>query len=128
MLGNSTAFSGFAAPDLGAAKKFYEETLGLKVEQDEMGLKLKLANGNEVFVYQKDDYTPAVFTVLYFTVDDIDKTIDELATKGVRMERYDNLPAEQDDKGVLRGRAAGMGPDIAWFTDPAGNILAVLQN
>lgn len=128
MLQNAHVFSGFSVNDQAVAKDFYSQKLGLNVSEDGMGLKLKLANGNEVFIYQKDDHQPATYTTLNFTVEDIDKTIDRLVASGVVFEHYDNLPAAQDERGVLRGKAAGMGPDIAWFKDPAGNILSVLSN
>ena len=127
MLHDSHAFSGFSVSDLEAAKAFYEGTLGLKVEQDQMGLTLKLKDGVDVFVYAKPDHQPASFTILNFVVDDIDKAIDGLSDKGVEMEHYDMGEIKQDDKGVLRGLTANMGPDIAWFKDPFGNILSVLQ-
>jgi len=127
MLGDSVAFSGFSVKDLARTKQFYSDTLGVKVEQDEMGLTLKLPNGNDVFIYQKDDHQPASFTILNFIVDDIDKAVDELVANGVQFERYDNMPAQQDEKGIARGVAANMGPDIAWFKDPDGNILSVLK-
>ncbi len=120
-------FSGFSVNDIDAAKQFYGEALGLQTDDDRMGLHLNLHAGGSVFVYQKEDHQPATFTVLNFVVEDIDATIDALTSKGVVMERYDNMPAPQDEKGVLRGLAASMGPDIAWFKDPAGNILSVLQ-
>ena len=127
MLKDSLAFSGFSVNDLAAAKKFYSDTLGVGVEERPMGLELKLGGGSSVFVYPKDDHVPATFTILNFPVADIDKAVDQLAEKGVAFELYDTLPAKQDEKGILRGKAAGMGPDIAWFRDPAGNILAVLS-
>ena len=83
--------------------------------------------GSKLFIYSKDDHQPATFTVLNFAVSDIDQAVDELTKLGVTFERYDNMPGEQDDKGILRGRSVNQGPDIAWFKDPAGNILAVLQ-
>lgn len=126
MFEKTKAFSGFSVKDMAAAKKFYGQTLGMEVEDGPMGLQIKVAGGNPIFVYQKDDHEPAVFTILNFPVDDIDKAVDELVEKGVKMERYDGF--EQDDKGIARGRQANMGPDIAWFTDPAGNILSVLQD
>lgn len=127
MLQDCPTFSGFSVDDQDAAKGFYGQKLGLDVEQTEMGLKLNLANGQQVFMYQKDDHAPASFTILNFIVTDIDSAIDGLQEKGVQFEVYHNLPSEQDERGVLRGLAAGMGPDIAWFKDPAGNVLAVLQ-
>lgn len=128
MFKNSPAFSGFSVNDLAAAKKFYGVTLGVEVTEDSMGLMLKIAGGNPVFIYQKDNHAPATFTILNFPVDDIDKAVDDLKGRGVTFERYDNMPAPQDERGILRGKAAGMGPDIAWFKDPAGNILSVLSN
>ena len=124
MLADSAAFSGFAVPDIEAARAFYADTLGLQVEVDEdMGgmLTLHLGGGTNVLVYPKPDHTPATYTVLNFPVDDVGRAVDELTAKGVRFERYDGM--DQDDKVVARG----MGPAIAWFTDPAGNILSVLQ-
>jgi catechol 2,3-dioxygenase-like lactoylglutathione lyase family enzyme len=126
MLQDSKAFSGFSVDDFAAAKKFYGETLGVGVGEGPMGLKLKLGGGLSVFIYQKDDHKPATFTILNFPVDDIDKVVDELTSKGVKFEKYDGM--HQDDKGIARGIAAKMGPDIAWFKDPAGNILSMLQN
>ncbi len=127
MLKDSHAFSGFSVDYLTKAKEFYGEVLGLNFEEDQMGLTLKIAGGNDVFVYPKNDHRPATYTVLNFVVDDIDKTVDGLVKNGVVFERYDNMPASQDERGILRGRAANQGPDIAWFKDPAGNILSVLQ-
>lgn len=121
-------FSSFAVDDLAKAKSFYGETLGLTVKQDSMGLTIALPGGASVFVYPKDNHTPAAFTVLNFAVANIDQEIDALTKKGIQFEHYANLPAPQDQKGVLRGLAANMGPDIAWFKDPAGNVLSVLQD
>lgn len=122
-----STFSSFSVDNIETAKKFYSETLGIRTSDEMMGLKLELDGGGRVHVYQKDDHQPAVFTVLNFVVESIDATIDELVAGGVTMEHYDNMPAPQDEKGVLRGLAADMGPDIGWFKDPAGNIIAVLQ-
>lgn len=119
-------FSGYSTNDLAATKAFYEN-IGVSVSQDSMGLKLSLNGGAEVFIYEKPDHQSAAFTVLNFVVDNIDAAIDELVAAGVTMERYDNMPTAQDEKGVLRGKSANMGPDIAWFKDNAGNILAVLE-
>lgn len=116
------AFSGFAVPDIAAAKEFYGGVLGVEVKEEMGGLSLAVGGGQQVFVYPKDDHQPAVFTILNFPVDDIDKAVDELAGRGVTFECYDGF--EQDDKGIAR---ADDGPAIAWFTDPAGNILSVLQ-
>ena len=121
MLENSKAFSGFAVNDLEAAKKFYGETLGLNISEQNGLLTLHLAGGRDTLVYPKPDYTPATYTILNFPVDNIDAAVDELTRRGVTFERYEGI--EQDDKGVARG----IGPAIAWFSDPAGNILSVLQ-
>ena len=124
MLTDSPAFSGFSANDLDRAKSFYEDTLGLRViAMPEMGgmLRLQLGGGAEVLVYPKEDHTPATFTVLNFPVPDVDRAVDELTARGVRFERYEGF--DQDEKGIARGQ----GPDIAWFTDPAGNIFSVLK-
>jgi predicted enzyme related to lactoylglutathione lyase len=128
MFGNSPAFSGYSVDDQAVAKQFYNEVLGCTVDDDWMGLKLTFPNGQTVFIYQKDDHVPATYTVLNFPVESIDAAVDGLVANGVVVERYDSLPAAQDEKGVLRGKAAGMGPDIAWFKDPFGNILAVLES
>lgn len=128
MFKDTPAFSGYSVNDLSAAKQFYTDTLGIEADQDWMGLTLKLASGNKIFVYQKDDHAPATFTVLNFIVEDIDTTIDELVGKGISFAQYDlGNGAKTDEKGVLRGLSANMGPDIAWFKDPAGNILSILQ-
>jgi catechol 2,3-dioxygenase-like lactoylglutathione lyase family enzyme len=128
MLSSSKAFSGFAVKDLDEGREFYAKTLGLKVTMlDEQNglMELGLASDRPTLVYRAPDSTPASYTILNFPVDDIDRAIDELASRGVRFERYDGL--DQDDKGVLRGISAGRGPDIAWFKDPSGNVLSVLQ-
>jgi catechol 2,3-dioxygenase-like lactoylglutathione lyase family enzyme len=118
----SRAFSGFAVPDIAAARAFYGDTLGIKVSEEDMGLlNLHLAEGKDVIVYPKPDHTPATYTILNFPVDDIDATVDELAAKGVQFLKYDGFG--QDEKGIARGPE---GPPIAWFTDPAGNVLSVL--
>jgi len=122
------AFSGFSVDNLEKAEKFYAETLGVKVDKEEMGLSLHLPGTDTVvFVYDKPNHEPAPFTILNFVVEDIDTAIDELTKRGITFERYDDMPAEQDEKGVLRGLSHNMGPDIAWFKDPAGNVLALLQ-
>lgn len=125
MMANAKAFSGFAVDDIPKAREFYGETLGLKVSvlDEENGmLSLHLADDRDTLVYQKPDFTPATYTILNFSVDDIDKTVDELIARGVHFERYEGF--EQDEKGIARST----GPDVAWFTDPAGNILSVLQD
>jgi predicted enzyme related to lactoylglutathione lyase len=121
MFGSAKAFSGFAVDDVQKAKEFYAETLGLEVSEANGILRLHLAGGGEVIAYPKPGHVPATFTILNFQVDDIDTAVDELARRGVTFERYPGLDA--DEKGVFRGG----GPFIAWFTDPAGNILSVLQ-
>jgi catechol 2,3-dioxygenase-like lactoylglutathione lyase family enzyme len=121
MLAQSEAFSGFAVDDLEAAKEFYGTTLGLRTSEEHGLLTLHLAGDRPTLVYPKPDHTPATYTILNFRVDDIDHAVDELVERGVRFERYDDMP--QDDRGVMREG----GPYIAWFTDPAGNILSVLQ-
>jgi len=121
MFGATKAFSGFSVDDVEAARKFYGETLGLRVDGDEGMLFLHLAGNRDVLVYGKPDHTPATYTILNFPVDDIEAAVDELGRRGVRFERYDALKA--DDKGIHRGE----GPLIAWFTDPAGNVLSVLE-
>ena len=122
------AFSGFSVDDLDKAKEFYTKPLGLKLDNDNMGLELVLPGGGKLFIYPKDDHQPATFTVLNFVVADIDEAVDELKSQGVEFERYDDMPGSQDEKGIMRGLQANQGPDIAWFKDPAGNILSVLQD
>jgi catechol 2,3-dioxygenase-like lactoylglutathione lyase family enzyme len=125
MFANTPAFSGFAVDDLDRAREFYGETLGLDVTDEPMGiLTLDLAGNRPTLVYPKPDFTPATYTILNFQVDDIDAAVDELSGRGVEFERYDGF--DQDDKGIARS-ADNEGPSIAWFKDPAGNILAVLQ-
>ena len=122
MLANTPAFSGFAVPDIDAARDFYANTLGLEVTTEEMGvLTLQLAGDRPTMIYPKPDFTPATYTILNFQVEDIDAAVDELTSRGIAFERYEGFP--QDEKGVMRGN----GPDIAWFKDPAGNILAIIQ-
>ena len=122
MLTTINAFSGFAAPDLAAERAFFADKLGIPVDEGEMGvLSLSLPGDQHVIVYTKPDHVPATFTVLNFEVPDIDRAVDELVAAGIELERYEGLP--QDEKGVMRDN----GPSIAWFTDPAGNILAILQ-
>ena len=124
MFKDSTAFSGFSVNDLVKAKDFYGKTLGVDVADGPMGtLELHLAGGAIVFVYPKENHEPATYTVLNFPVADVEKTVDQLAAKGVKFEHY-NMPGfDQDKKGIARGE----GPPIAWFKDPAGNILSVLE-
>jgi len=121
MFENSKAFSGFSVDDIPKARQFYGETLGLRVSEENGLLTLHIAGDRNTLVYPKEDHTPATFTILNFPVDDVDKAVDELTARGVRFERYEGF--DQDEKGVFRGE----GPLIAWFKDPAGNILAVIQ-
>jgi catechol 2,3-dioxygenase-like lactoylglutathione lyase family enzyme len=122
MFTDTKAFSGFAVADIEAARAFYADTLGIEVTEEHGLLTLQLAGGERpTLIYPKPDHTPATYTILNFPVDDIDKAVDELVARGVAIERYDGMP--QDERGIMR---AG-GPYIAWFTDPAGNVLSVLE-
>lgn len=123
-----SAFSGFSVDDLDAAHVFYRETLGLSVDHGGMGLMVSLPGGASVLVYPKPDHTPASFTVLNFVVEDIDAAVAQLNDRGVPTKIYDDSALPTDDRGIARGKSANRGPDIAWFRDPAGNVLAVLQN
>jgi catechol 2,3-dioxygenase-like lactoylglutathione lyase family enzyme len=122
MLTESKAFSGFSVDDPEKARRFYEDTLGLRVSEEEMPgmLRLHLGSGADVLVYPKADHTPATFTVLNFPVPDVEKAVDQLTARGVRFEHYENPPT--DEKGIMREG----GPLIAWFTDPAGNVFSVI--
>jgi catechol 2,3-dioxygenase-like lactoylglutathione lyase family enzyme len=120
---DSDAFSGFAVDDLARAKEFYGETLGLEVSVANEELELRLGNGAKVLVYPKPDHVPATFTILNFQADDVEKAVDELTKRGVRFEMYNEGDPKTDERGIYRGP----GPKIAWFTDPAGNILSVLE-
>jgi catechol 2,3-dioxygenase-like lactoylglutathione lyase family enzyme len=124
MLKVKAAFSGFSVDDLAKSNEFYTKTLGLTVDDEGTGLRLHLPDGGTVFMYPKHNHQPATFTILNFVVENIDEAVDELKSRGVGFERYEGSP--QDEKGILRGRSQQMGPDIAWFKDPAGNILSVL--
>ena len=121
MLRDKPAFSGFSTNDIEAASRFYGETLGVDVSEDHGMLNLKLAGGQRVLIYPKDNHEPATFTVLNFEVSDIDAAVDDLAAKGVAFEHYEG--AGQDAKGIARQYP----PPIAWFKDPAGNILSVIE-
>ena len=123
MFKNTKAFSGFSVDDLRKAKDFYSGTLGLEVSEMPEGLALNLAGGGRLFIYPKPNHTPASFTVFNFIVDDIEKAVDELRNLGVRFEKYEG-EIKTDEKGIHRNG----GPTIAWFKDPAGNILSVLQD
>ncbi|MEO5949994.1 MAG: VOC family protein [Candidatus Saccharimonadales bacterium] len=122
-----TSFSGISVTDSIKAKEFYVGTLGLKLENEEMGLHILLPGGGRLFLYEKYDHQPATFTILNLVVSNIDEAVDDLVSRGIKFERYDNMPSAQDDKGVLRGLSVNQGPDIAWFKDPSGNILSLLQ-
>jgi predicted enzyme related to lactoylglutathione lyase len=121
MFADTKAFSGFAVDDLDAARRFYGETLEIRTADDNGLLILLLGGDRRTVVYPKPGHVPATYTILNFPVDDIDKAVDELAARGVQFQRYDGF--DQDERGVFRAA----GPFIAWFTDPAGNILSVLQ-
>lgn len=122
MVDDSRAFSSYSVDDVGAAKEFYGGTLGLNVDERPEGLGISLATGGSVFLYPKDNHEPATFTVLNFGVDDIGAAVAELTGKGVTMERYEGF--DQDERGIAAGTG---GPHIAWFKDPAGNVLSVTQ-
>ena len=119
MFADTKAYSGFAAPDIEQAREFYGSTLGIKVSEEYGMLTLHLADDRATLIYPKPDHQPANYTILNFVVEDVEAAVDELVSRGVKMERYEG--SGQDEKGINRGQ----GPDIAWFTDPAGNILAV---
>src|SRR6188474_223153 len=124
MFTSTKATNSFAVDDVQKAREFYEQTLGLgtTVLDEEHGvMSIQLAGGRDTFLYAQTDFTPATYTVLNFEVDDVDAAVDELGSRGVSFERYDGF--EQDEKGIARGP----GPHIAWFKDPAGNILAVME-
>ena len=123
MLTTTGSFQGFSVDDLDAAAAFYRDKLGLTVTEIPDGLEVGVPTGR-LFLYVKPNHEPATYTVLNFEVADIDVAVDELAAAGIQLERYEGMP--HDDKGIVRGSAGG-GPDIAWFTDPAGNILSVLN-
>jgi catechol 2,3-dioxygenase-like lactoylglutathione lyase family enzyme len=123
MFATTKAFSGFSVDDVAAAKDFYSDTLGLRVSEANGLLTLHIAGDRDIIVYPKPDHTPATFTILNFPVADVEQAVDDLTERGVRFERYSHLEAEMDEKGIFRGG----GPLIAWFTDPAGNVLSVIQ-
>ena len=126
MFNKSPAFSSFSVDDIGKAKAFYQDILGLTVTQPMDHLALELAGGGKVFIYSKADHEPATFTVLNFKVDSVDRAVAALGERGVRFEHYDREDIKTDAKGIMRG-GDGKGPTIAWFKDPAGNILSVLE-
>lgn len=121
MLSDSHAYSGFSSNDIPKAKEFYAETLGLEVTEENGMLTLHLAGGGKVLIYPKDNHEPASFTVLNFPVENIEQAVDRLAKTGIQLERYEG--SNQDERGIHRE----YGPPIAWFKDPAGNILSVLE-
>ena len=123
MFESTKAFSGFSVDDVPRAKEFYSETLGLHTSEKNGLLTLHITGGTDVLVYPKPDHVPAAFTVLNFPVDDIETTVDALTGRGVQFERYAGSEVETDERGIFRGG----GPLIAWFTDPAGNVLSVIQ-
>lgn len=128
MLTAISSFSGLSVSSLVEARVFYVDTLGLKLADDSMGLQLELPGGGQLFIYEKQNHVPAEYTVLNFVVEDINDAVDHLvADHGIQFERYNELPAPQDERGILRGKEAGQGPDIAWFTDPSGNILSLIE-
>jgi catechol 2,3-dioxygenase-like lactoylglutathione lyase family enzyme len=124
MLTTTDAFSGFSVEDIDTALAFYRDTLGLDARVTEMGVIEFALGGAHVIAYPKPDHEPAGYTVLNFVVPDIDAAVDELDAAGVAMQRYPGMA--QDERGVMRGRAVDRGPDIAWFTDPSGNIFAII--
>jgi len=126
MFSPKSAYSGFSVDDLAKAKEFYSATLGLRVDAEGVGARIHLPGGGTVFFYPKPDHQPASFTILNFEVDDINAAVDDLAARGVHLERYEDIP-HVDEQGVMRGRANNMGPDIGWFLDPARNVLSVIH-
>ena len=120
----SKAFHGFAVPDTGVARAFYSDVLGIEVTEENDILRLQLGGGTPTIVYPKPDHVPATYTVLNFPVEDIEATVDALAARGVSFERYEGTEVETDEKGIFRGG----GPLIAWFTDPSGNVLSIIQS
>jgi predicted enzyme related to lactoylglutathione lyase len=121
------SFSSFSVNDLNEAKEFYERTLGIEVTETEEGLQLDVEESDPVFIYPKDDHEPATFTVLNLNVDDIDEAVDELTDRGITFESYEG-EIETDEKAIFRGADNGNGPNIAWFKDPAGNFISVIEN
>ena len=123
MLEKSKAYSGFSVNDTQKAKEFYGRTLGLEVSESNGLLNLRLAGGTTVLIYPKPNHTPATFTILNFPVDNVENAVDDLTKRGVRFEIYNQPNLRTDERGIFRGG----GPVIAWFKDPAGNILSVLE-
>lgn len=125
MLQNAKVFASFSVNDIARAKEFYGDMLGLEVKETKEGLELHFAGGSHAFVYAKPDHVPATYTVLNFMVPDIDHVVDELAAKDVQFEHYDQEHMKTDEKGISRG--VGDYPSIAWFRDPFGNFLSVIE-
>lgn len=123
MFNDSQAFNSYSVNDIARAKEFYELTLGLNLSESNGMLELQLAGGGNVLIYPKDNHAPATFTVLNFPVPDVDQAVEELTKQGVSFEKYDQPDLKTDEKGIMRGP----GPTIAWFKDPAGNILSVIE-
>jgi predicted enzyme related to lactoylglutathione lyase len=124
MFKNTRAFASFSVDNLEKAKEFYGKTLGLDVSETKEGLSLRLIGGNEIFIYPKTNHTPATFTILNFSVDDVEKAVEDLTNKGVQFQIYNEGELKTDEKGIFRGEPE---PTIAWFKDPAGNFLSVLE-
>ena len=122
MFKTTEAFSSFSVNDLQKAKEFYGGTLGLEVNESKEGLQIEIQRGMKVFAYPKSNHVPATFTVLNFRVNNVEEAVDDLTTRGVRFEKYEG-DLKTDEKGIFRGK----GPTIAWFKDPAGNILSVIE-
>jgi len=120
------AFSSFSVNDISKAKEFYGKTLGIEVFEEEEGLALQIKGGGSVFIYPKDDHKAATFTVLNFPVQNLDEAVDKLKGLGIRFESFEG-EMKTDEKGIYRGKERGQGPNIAWFKDPAGNFLSVLE-
>ncbi len=125
MLTSTGGYTSFSVDDLAEAERFYRDTLSLNVVRHEQGLDIVFPGGGVVFVYEKPDHVPATYTALYLNVPDIDVAVGELAELGISLERYEG--GYQDDRGVARGRSANRGPDIAWFLDPARNVVAIVH-
>jgi len=122
MLGNTEPFSSFSVDDLQKAREFYGKTLGLHLNEEGPGLELHFPNNN-IFIYAKENHVPATFTILNFPVKDVEAAVDDLSTRGVRFEKYEDGELKTDKKGIFRGN----GPKIAWFKDPAGNFLSLIE-
>ncbi len=126
MFNNTPAFSSYSIKDIKESLDFYKNVLEVDASETPEGISLEL-NGNSLFLYPKENHTPATFTVLNFKVDDIDEAVKQLGDKGIKLKVYENSGMEVDSRGVFRGKSSGMGPDIAWIEDPSGNIISVLE-